>query len=117
MYAKIASTRWTLTGPPKSRIQGADDQYDVEFEHGLGCPTQRGTLECTCYVSRIRLVKTPVGRTIPTIEKDLGPELVFWHNEAERLQRRNNILWVGLILTSVTALIAVSGLAFELSLI
>lgn len=88
MYAKIAMTTWTLTGPPKSCVEGTDGEYAFEFEHELGCPTQGSTQDCTCYVSRIRLVKTPVGQMIPTTEPDLNPELDFWEARAKRWERQ-----------------------------
>lgn len=115
MHSIVTNATWSSDRPVTSRIG------DIALDHEHTCVLTDGAgvdpHECDCYVSRTRLVTTPVGDVLPTTEKDLGPELVFWHNEAERLQRRNNILWAGLILTSVTALIAVSGLAFELSLI
>lgn len=109
MYAKIAMTTWNSDEPAKSRIQRTDSAF--EFEHELGCPMQGSYQDCTCYVSRIRLVKTPVGRTIPTTEKDLGPELVFWHNEAERLQRQSTVLSICLLVSAASGIATAIGLA------
>ena len=121
MYAKIAATTWDHESPTRSHLEGCD----LEFDHERDCPMyERMDRECDCYVSRIRLIKTPVGRTIPTTEPDLSDPLDMWirlagerKGRAEKVQRENNILWVGLILTSVAALIAVSRLVFELGLI
>lgn len=120
MYAKIDSTTWELNQPARSTLQ----RCDREFYHEIGCPMQGSYQDCTCYVSRIRLVKTPVGEFIPTTEEDLLPQLKYRRAQAEqmrlwaeRLQRHNNILWTGLLLTSVTGLISLSGLAFELGLV
>lgn len=119
MYAKIAMTTWTLDEPAKSRIQGTDSAF--EFEHELGCPMQGSYQDCTCYVSRIRLVKTPVGRTIPTTERDLRPKVRNWQDravhfrrETERLQRQNTILAVCLLLSASSGIATTIGFASKL---
>lgn len=89
MYAKINSTTWTLDRPATSCVAGTDGEYAFEFEHELGCPMQGSTQDCTCYVSRIRLVKTPVGRTIPTTEPDLRTESRYWERRAKLWRDRN----------------------------
>lgn len=116
-YAKIASTHWTLTGPPKSRVQGTDDQYAFEFEHELGCPTQDSTQDCTCYVSRIRLIKTPVGRIIPTTEPDLSANVKFWRIQYEQVRRSNKVLSTLLIVSAATGITALVGFAVEAGLL
>lgn len=86
MYAKIESTTWELNQPAKSCVAGTDGEYAFEFEHELGCPVQGSYQDCTCYVSRIRLVKTPVGRIIPTTEEDLLPHLEYRRAFAEQMR-------------------------------
>lgn len=116
MYAKIAMTTWDSGQPAKSWVAGTDSEDAFGFEHDYGCPVHTGPSryqECRCYVSRIRLVKTPVGRTIPTTEKDLGPELVFWHNEAERLQRSNAVLAICLMVSAACGIATAIGFAYE----
>lgn len=88
MYAKIASTTWRSDQPARSTLEGCDG----EFEHELGCtlqgePPQRSYVHCTCYVSRIRLVPTPVGDWLPTTDPDLAPQLVFWEKSARIWKR------------------------------
>lgn len=78
MYAKINSTNWTLDRSARSTLEGCD----LEFTHEFGCPRQGSYEDCTCYVSRIRLVKTPVGDMLPTIEPDLAPLLAKCRRDA-----------------------------------
>lgn len=73
-YAPIDSTEWTLDAPARSTVRGSSHK----FTHELGCPAQGSYQDCTCYVSRIRLVKTPVGEFIPTTEPDLNLSLDMW---------------------------------------
>lgn len=65
--------------PARSTLKGCDR----EFYHEMGCPAQGSYQDCTCYVSRIRLVKTPVGDLIPTTEPDLSQSVRYWKNRAE----------------------------------
>lgn len=92
MPLRMTSTTWGHNTLATSELEGCDRA----FEHELGCPMQGSMEGCTCYVSRIRLVKTPVGRLIPTTEPDLSTDVRFWYEEAKRLRR---------------ALIAVFGIA------
>lgn len=63
----------------------------VAFEHELSCLVQeRPDLyrDCNCYISRIRLVPTPLGDWLPTTDPDLAPELVFWEARAKHWERQ-----------------------------
>lgn len=104
-YAKIASTTWELNRPARSCVAGTDGEYAFEFEHELGCPAQGSYQDCTCYVSRIRLVETPVGRIIPTTEPDLSTNVRFWHKRAESLSRERLALIIALCVSSIAHLV------------
>lgn len=109
MHAKIVSTTWEHNKPTRSEVSGTLFGETFEFEHELGCPMQGSTQDCICYVSRIRLVKTPVGRFIATTEPDLEPELVFWEARAKHWERqawvaRGLFLAMGIIGTVMVSL-------------
>lgn len=83
MYAQIDTTTWTMDQPARSTLKGCDR----EFYHEIGCPAQGSYQDCTCYVSRIRLIPTPVGDWLPTTDPDLAPQLVFWEKSARIWKR------------------------------
>ena len=60
---------------------------DFSFNHEFDCPRNGSSQDCTCYVSRIRLVTTPVGDMLPTTDPDLAPQLVFWERSARMWKR------------------------------
>lgn len=106
MYAKIVSTKWDGRGPALSYVADSSYEHVFEFAHEPECLMQHaGGDSCTCYVSRIRLVPTPAGDFLPTTERDLSADLVFWHNEAERLRRSNLVLciWLGAVSVALLA--------------
>lgn len=107
MYAKIASTTWDHARPARSQVSAGWGQDAFEFEHELGCPMQGSPGPCTCYVSRIRLIKTPVGRTIPTTEPNLRPELEYQQKLTARLSRSLWIVSAVCILTNVGQIILI----------
>lgn len=114
MYAKIASTTWDHESPTRSRLEG----WGHEFNHEMNCAGyERMDRDCDCYVSRIRLVKTPVGEFIPTTEPDRRTIAKFWHEEAERLQRHNKILSICLFASAASGIATTFGLAFKLGLV
>lgn len=83
-YAKIDTTTWDLQSPTRSSLKGCDR----EFDHEMSCARyERMDKDCNCYVSRIRLVKTPVGEFIPTTEPDLRPKVRNWQARAGELRR------------------------------
>lgn len=83
-YAKIDTTIWNLQSPTRSTLKGCD----LEFDHEMSCARyERMDKDCNCYVSRIRLVKTPVGEFIPTTEPDLREGLTYWKHRSEAWNR------------------------------
>lgn len=114
MYAKIAMTTWNPDEPTKSCVAGTDGEYAFEFDHELGCPMyERMDRECECYVSRIRLVKTPVGKFIPTTERDFRPEVKFWQDRSDRLGRSNKVLGTLLVISAATGISTAVAFAIE----
>lgn len=100
MFAKIDTTTWNLDRPTRSLIKGCDR----EFNHERGCARyERMDRDCDCYVSRIRLVKTPVGEFIPTTEPDLHAESRYWERRAKLWRDRNR--------KAERALFAVAGIS------
>lgn len=110
MYAKIDTTTWDQQSPTRSALKGCDR----EFEHELGCPRyERMDRECECYVSRIRLVKTPVGEFIPTTERNFRPEVKFWQDRSDRLGRSNKVLGTLLVISAATGISTAVAFAIE----
>lgn len=115
MYAKIVSTQWGFGEPAGSRIEG----FDLWLNHEPDCPMQRSLAtrdSCDCYVSRLRLIETPMGEQLATPEPDRKADVDYWRGRALHAESRCNVLWIGLLFSLAVAGISLFGLVFELGL-
>ena len=92
MYAKIEATQWGFGESAASMIEGCD----LWLNHEPDCPMQEGLdTTCDCYVSRLRLIPTPVGESLPTPEPDPNTYIQFWHQEfLEENKRHRRTGWI-----------------------
>lgn len=111
MYAKITSTQWNPSEPGMPVVSTLENGQT--FRHEKDC---EHPLMCECYVSRMRLVETPLGEPVATPEPDHGAYSLHLYRKYEQVQRQNTLLWIGLALSATVGCVALFGLVSELGL-